>query len=1432
MRMKKLLTFLVLLCVSVGAWADATFSQIAKDTSNGKGFTYNHTTYSVELSAAGDLANYTYIESGASATVDNVEYGTYFKFSGPMNAADLQALSKFASDANVTNDVYFDFSDATFVDGEGNPLTDTSILTNLNNSKVKYLILPDNTESIVASDFPSNVLEAEAINPTTGQYLGYASPTGAGTLEHVIAFDRRNGKSDYNITDYTLVGTYTYQKDSNGNAIQLSTSTSAEPAYESVFSLLKNTGQTGFTNVSIEELDLSGASFPIYKDKNGNDMETDYSLSFTTSSNPTTWTDKHNAMELIRLYGGSLKSVEFPTDPNTKLIPYKALYDCNLVESYNIPGNIETIGGLAFGHYGGDNDKTALTSITFNEGLKYMNPDCFYNNQNLTEVNLPVGLTEVGKYAFTDCKALSTIVIPEGVTKLDVGCFHYTNITSIRLPNSLEVIESNAFRQCLSLTSVTIPANVQKIGSKAFYGSHNLTDIYVLGTTTIPECAADAFDGDAYRHHGSAPGTYTSESYTYGYEGYRDIVDLTTVSGGETHVHTAARSIVDPVDTWGYGVEKGAAILHYPQATQEAEYSSTAASPTEISAYIAAQDVDENQKLYYIEDGNYKRVFYDLSEEGTYYTIADDAWTPTTQSVSGVSAYYNSDGYYVTPFIKCGTQWDANAAPQYYEQKGTKPTYNLTAIHQPQTVDGTLVTKYYTKNGETYTESPLRFSQTKYHSPVESVVDNYVGTSQPVSGVTEYYASDGATNTVTPQLNQSLYYVSDTQTGGYVNTNREFKGGNTAYYIFNNSTSQYERVYPGFNGYTVYSDNAGNTQVYQMSSDVTTYYYKDYSDNTIKEIPNGLQVFDYYNTYYYYDENAVIPVYSLTSEYNSGTTYYYKDYAGSYIEQTSLQFNTTYYYKDGTKTVTTYTEATEWDPTVETYYTKNGDNYTAITSWSDNDFSGDYYYQTGTEPNYVSVCGMEYKPGRTYYTKNSDNTLSTTSTVNFNGTYYTLDVTKVLPVSSEVIAKIILKQSKTYAYKNGDEYQIVDAAYVQANQDNTYYEVLQTASDDVYGEYYTVPERNARYGGILKDGADDHGLTKWPDISDLYAYPGGIGEDGVHFDLINGRDYSGWKNFMLVGGYSVEKPDIVVPIENVKKDVWYTFCVPFDLTDAQLQSTFGAKYELAEFTGVTVDDAKETYTLNFTTDVKAVVKHHPYMIHPYSKAENADGTPAETSFTITGVDLTDEDLNAAPSKMIKVERQGPDGKIFTFVAYGHNYDNNSVVNNASPVVIPQWAFYLAQDPSLTYPKFYRQTGANSRTTGGRWTKNTAVVLPPTYEWSYTDSRSIYAADGSVLYGGDTGSAYYNYLCEEYKLEKEVPATGDTGVKSMFINFTNEPINHDADAIDIIEKTDAEQTILAEYMNKIFNLSGQMVGNNTDGLEKGIYIKNGKKFIVR
>ena len=138
--MKRYLLFVMLcVCASIGAWADAVFSQIATSssgTSNGKGFTYDHTTYMVRTTSPGDLANYEYVTAGETAMNDDVEYGTYFVFSGPMNASDMAALSKFASNDNVTNEVYFDFTDVTFVDDNGNTLTDASLISSMVNSKV------------------------------------------------------------------------------------------------------------------------------------------------------------------------------------------------------------------------------------------------------------------------------------------------------------------------------------------------------------------------------------------------------------------------------------------------------------------------------------------------------------------------------------------------------------------------------------------------------------------------------------------------------------------------------------------------------------------------------------------------------------------------------------------------------------------------------------------------------------------------------------------------------------------------------------------------------------------------------------------------------------------------------------------------------------------------------------------------------------------------------------------------------------------------------------------------------------------------------------------------------------------------------------------------------------------------------------------------
>ena len=84
---------------------------------------------------------------------------------------------------------------------------------------------------------------------------------------------------------------------------------------------------------------------------------------------------------------------------------------------------------------------------------------------------------------FSECSALESIVIPEGVTQLAPGAFmHCTNLKEIELPSTLEGIYEHAFARCINLTQITIPEKVNVIAYGAFLGCDNLKNIYYMGT--------------------------------------------------------------------------------------------------------------------------------------------------------------------------------------------------------------------------------------------------------------------------------------------------------------------------------------------------------------------------------------------------------------------------------------------------------------------------------------------------------------------------------------------------------------------------------------------------------------------------------------------------------------------------------------------------------------------------------------------------------------------------------------------------------------------------------------------------------------------------------------------------------------------------------------------------------------------------------------
>lgn len=96
---------------------------------------------------------------------------------------------------------------------------------------------------------------------------------------------------------------------------------------------------------------------------------------------------------------------------------------------------------------------------TYNgKAVTYIEEDGFSSLVNLTAVNIPASVKQIGDYAFSYCEKLASVTYQSG--------------------SELETIGEASFRGCKALTIVKIPASVTLIEEMAFYQCSALSSVY------------------------------------------------------------------------------------------------------------------------------------------------------------------------------------------------------------------------------------------------------------------------------------------------------------------------------------------------------------------------------------------------------------------------------------------------------------------------------------------------------------------------------------------------------------------------------------------------------------------------------------------------------------------------------------------------------------------------------------------------------------------------------------------------------------------------------------------------------------------------------------------------------------------------------------------------------------------------------------------
>lgn len=362
----------------------------------------------------------------------------------------------------------------------------------------------------------------------------------------------------------------------------------------------------------------------------------------------------------------------------------------------------------------------------------------------------------------------------------------------------------------------------------------------------------------------------------------------------------------------------------------------------------------------------------------------------------------------------------------------------------------------------------------------------------------------------------------------------------------------------------------------------------------------------------------------------------------------------------------------------------------------------------------------------------------------------------------------------------------------------------------------------------------------------------------------NQKDYQGWHEFVLTENYNVQPFEPQKFYKEYDEKDWYTLCVPYDLTKSQLLQALGVKEgnKVKKLNGTDyVETSEDVYP-----DVRTLVK-----VKRSLNSSTVIFTLSDKLLDDNG-NVYDLELNAQGTEYVKKLQTGDDpvvikgGYPYLVKSYWPKDDQIKKIGNYvmsvaesneyrfnenckySNYMLPTKEFKMIaiNDVDEIVYKDAKKTTRAYYYFVGTYVQNSIPKFSYYLGKSKDGSHNFFRAVGDGIAWNIYSAIITPLSTLEYNLNSD-PSKTITNIKLDVKDNTNDLVILDGESTTnagkpltfLLDENNGTVTGIKEISSsscyadgRIYTLGGQFVGASFKGLPKGVYVKDGKKYVVK